>query len=73
MHVAGRDADFVGGTLLYLDERRAYLEKVLSLADRYLATGQDEHNHALLLKSILAAKRAEEHAAALPGAPFPLH
>ena len=33
-----------------------------SLADRFLLTGQDEQTHALLLKAIHAAKRAEESA-----------
>jgi CBS domain-containing protein len=72
MYVGGRDSGFVGKTLLYLDQRRAYLEKVLALADRYLTAGQDEHNHALLLKAVLAAKRAEEHAVAAAAVPFAL-
>ena len=71
-YVAGHDPRSVAKTLLYLDERRAYLEKVLVQADRYLTAGQDEHNHALLLKAVLAAKRADEHAAAAAGAAFPL-
>ncbi len=41
-------------------------------ADRYLVAGQDEHNHAQLLKSILAAKRVDEHAAGTERVPFPL-
>jgi len=72
LYVQGHDPNSVAKTLLYLDERRAYLEKVLVLADRYLTAGQDEHNHALLLKAVFAAKRAEEHAAVASGAPFPL-
>jgi len=72
MYVEGHDPNFVGKTLLYLDQRRAYLEKVLALADRYLTAGQDEHNHALLLKSVLAAKSAEEHAVATAAVPFAL-
>jgi CBS domain-containing protein len=72
LYVQGHDPNAVAKTLLYLDERRAYLEKVLVLADRYLTAGQDEHNHALLLKAVLAAKRAEEHAAVESGVPFPL-
>jgi CBS domain-containing protein len=72
MYVEGHDPGFVGKALLYLEQRRAYLEKVLVLADRYLATGQDEHNHALLLKAVLAAKRAEEHAVAAAGEPLAL-
>ena len=72
MHVEGHDPSHVGKTLLYLDQRRAYLEKVMALADRYLAAGQDEHNHALLLKAVLAAKGAEEHAVAAAAVPFAL-
>ena len=58
--------------LIYLDQRRAYLEKVLGLADRYLVAGQDEFNHAQLLKAILATKRMEEHATGAARVPFPL-
>jgi len=72
MHIEARDPKYLGKTLLYLDQRRAYLEKVLNLADRYLVAGQDEHNHAQLLKAILAAKRAEEHANGTARVPFPL-
>lgn len=72
LHVEARDPKYLGKTLLYLDQRRAYLEKVLALADRYLVAGQDEHNHAQLLKSILAAKRVEEHASGTARVPFPL-
>jgi CBS domain-containing protein len=71
-YVSDRDPRFLGKAFLYLAQRRAYLEKVLTLADRFLRTGQDEHQHALLLKAILAAKRAEEHATQEPKVPFPL-
>jgi hypothetical protein len=72
LHVESRDPRHVGKALLYLDERRRYLEKVLELADRFLLTGQDEQTHALLLKAIHAAKRAEEHATGEARVPFPL-
>jgi CBS domain-containing protein len=72
LHVEARDLKFLGKTLLYLDQRRQFLERVLESADRFLVAGQDEHNHALLLKQILAAKRAEEHAVAEARVPFPL-
>jgi len=72
LHVENRDLRFLGKTLLYLDQRRRYLEKVLELADRLLLSGQDEHVHALLLKAIHAAKRAEEHATGQARTPFPL-
>ena len=72
LHVEERDPRYLGKTLLYLDQRRSSLEKVFTLADRFLRTGQDEQTHALLLKSIHAAKRAEEHATAQARVPFPL-
>jgi CBS domain-containing protein len=72
LHVEARDPRHLGKTLLYLDQRRRYLEKVLALADRFLLTGEDVHVHALLLKAIHAAKRAEEHATGQARVPFPL-
>lgn len=72
LHVEARDPRHLGKALLYLDQRRRYLEKVLELADRFLLTGQDEQTHALLLKAIHAAKRAEEHATGQARVPFPL-
>lgn len=72
LHVEDRDPRYLGKTLLYLAQRTKYLEKVLEQADRFLRAGQDEHNHALLLKAILAAKRVEEHATGQARVPFPL-
>jgi len=72
LHVEARDPRHLGKALLYLDQRCHYLEKVLELADRFLLTGQDERVHALLLKAIHAAKRAEEHATGRARVPFPL-
>lgn len=72
LHVEERDPRYLGKSLLYLDQRRSSLEQVLTLADRFLRTGQDEQTHALLLKSIHAAKRAEEHATGQARVPFPL-
>ena len=72
LHVEARDPRYLGKALLYLDQRRELLEKVLELADRFLRAGQDEHTHAMLLKAIHAAKRAEEHATGEARVPFPL-
>lgn len=72
LHVEARDPKYLGKSFLYLAQRRDFLERVLERADRFLVAGQDEHNHALLLKAILAAKRAEEHAAGAARVPFPL-
>lgn len=71
-YVSDRDSRFLGKGFLYLAQRRAYLEKVFALADRFLRGGQDEHQHAMLLKAILAAKRAEERATQEAKVPFPL-
>jgi len=72
LHVEARDPRYLGKAMLYLDQRRSYLERALELADRFLRAGQDEHAHALLLKAIHAAKRAEEHATGQARVPFPL-
>jgi acetoin utilization protein AcuB len=72
LHVEARDPRFLGKTMLYLEQRNAFLEKVLELSDRFLRSGQDVHVHALLLKATLAAKRAEEHATGQARVPFPL-
>ena len=72
LYVENRDLRFLGKTIRYLDQRRRYLEKVLDLADRFLVSGQDERVHALLLKAIHAAKRAEEHSTGQSRTPFPL-
>ncbi len=72
LHVEARDRRFLGKTMLYLEQRNAYLEQVYELSDRFLRSGQDVHVHALLLKAILAAKRAEEHATGQARVPFPL-
>jgi CBS domain-containing protein len=72
LHVEARDPRFLGKAMRYLDQRRAYLEKVLELADRFLLTGQEEQVHALLLKAIHAAKKVEEHATGDAQVPFPL-
>jgi len=72
LHVEERDPRHLGKALLYLDQRRDYLEKVLELADRFLLSGQEVQVHAQLLKAIHAAKRAEEHATGRARVPFPL-
>lgn len=72
LHVEARDPRFLGKTLLYLAQRAEYLERVQELADRFLRAGQDERVHALLLKAIHAAKRAEEHATGRARVPFAL-
>jgi len=72
LHVEARDPRFLGKTMLYMEQRNGFLEKVFELSDRFLRSGQDVHVHAQLLKAILAAKRAEEHATGQARVPFPL-
>jgi CBS domain-containing protein len=72
LHVEERDTRYLGKTLLYLDQRRDQLEKVLELAYRFLLSGQDVQVHALLLKAIHKANRYEEHATGNARVPFPL-
>ena len=72
LHVEVRDRRYLGKTLLYLEQRNAFLERVYELADRFLLTGQDVQVHSQLLKAIHAAKRAEEHATGQARVPFPL-
>ncbi|MFO1406248.1 MAG: CBS domain-containing protein [Steroidobacteraceae bacterium] len=72
LHVETRDPRYLGKTLLYLEQRNAFLERVFELADRFLLSGQDVQVHSLLLKAIHAAKRAEEHATGRARVPFPL-
>jgi CBS domain-containing protein len=71
MQLNERDPRHLAAALLYLAQRRAYLERVLTLADRFLLAGQDERTHSLLLKAIMAAKRAEELASGTAEAQFP--
>jgi CBS domain-containing protein len=72
LHVEARDPRFLGKVMLYLEQRNGFLEKVFELSDRFLRSGQDVNVHAQLLKAILAAKRAEEHATGQARVPFPL-
>lgn len=58
----GQDAQHLAKTLLYQHERLRHLEEVHLHAVRLVKFGLDEHEHALLLKALDAAKRAEEAA-----------
>lgn len=59
---AGNDPCHLARTVLYQHERLRHLESVLAHAERLVKFGLDEHEHALLLKALDAAKRAEEAA-----------
>lgn len=59
---AGNDTCHLAKTVLYQHERLRHLESVLAHAERLVKFGLDEHEHALLLKALDAAERAEEAA-----------
>ena len=54
----GQDRQGIATALLYLQQRLVLLERVVQIADRYLACGQDDSVHVALLKAIGEAKRA---------------
>lgn len=56
------DPHHLAKTLLYQHERLQHLEAVRRLAERLVNFGQDEHEHALLIKALDAARHAEERA-----------
>lgn len=58
----GTDAHCLAKTVLYQHARLQHLEEVRRLAERLMNFGQDEHDHALLVKALDAARHAEEKA-----------
>lgn len=54
---SGHDGQGIGAALLHLQRRLVLLERVMQLAERYLASGQDHSVHAALLKAVDQAKR----------------
>ena len=54
------DPYYMARSLLYLNGRTEALEKVFEAAVRYMKFGQEEHEHAELLKVIEAARKKEE-------------
>jgi hypothetical protein len=59
---ADADVHHLAKTILYQHERLQHLEAVRRLAERLINFGQDEHEHALLVKALDAARHAEERA-----------
>lgn len=51
---SGHDSYFIGKALLNSHYRLEQLEKVLALTESYLKFGQDEQEHARLVKAIAA-------------------
>ena len=62
VHAAGEDRHFLAKTFLYQHERLQHLEEVRQLAERLVRFGQDEHEHARLVRALESARRAEERA-----------
>lgn len=59
MREQGEDPHFLAKCLLNLNYRIKHLERVLGATERYLHSGLAEHNHAELVRTIEAYKRAE--------------
>ena len=59
MREQGEDPHFVARTLLNLNYRGRYLEKVCETAERYLNTGLEPGLHSELVKAIAAYKEAD--------------
>ena len=60
MHVSGQDPECMAQSLLYLNQRVRILEQVFDAANAYMRFGQDEREHAVLLKALEAAREQEE-------------
>jgi len=57
----GEDTDFLAKSLLNTNYRLDYMEKVFHAAEKYVLFGQDETNHALLVRAIEHARRQERY------------
>jgi hypothetical protein len=57
-----RDERFLAKSLLYQHARLEQLEEVRRRAERLVNLGQDEHEHAQLIRALEAARKAEERA-----------
>ena len=55
----GEDSHYMAQTLLYFQRRLEVLEKVEEAASHYLLFGQEEREHAVLLKAVEAARDQE--------------
>ncbi|NOY66958.1 MAG: hypothetical protein GXP13_06070 [Gammaproteobacteria bacterium] len=59
MRESGEDPDFISKSLLYLYQRVNKLEKVFNASSQYMHFGQEEHEHAVLLKALESARELE--------------
>jgi hypothetical protein len=64
MRESGNDPHYVARTLLNLNYRVRYLEKVLEAAEYYLR-GEDAHAHTVLEEAIERARAEDRHTAGL--------
>ena len=60
MREQGEDSHFLAKSLLSLNYRMRYLQRVLQAADTFLHYGQEAKLHGELLRAIEDAKRVEE-------------
>ncbi|MEH6471063.1 MAG: hypothetical protein V7752_07425 [Halopseudomonas sp.] len=65
MRERGHDPHFVAKALLNSQYRLERLEEVIKLADHYLKAGQDEQNHARLVRAIEHYHQLEERTEAV--------
>jgi hypothetical protein len=59
MREADEDPCYLAKSTQYLNRRVNVLEDVFEAANKYIHFGQEEREHAILLKAIQAAKRQE--------------
>jgi len=62
MRASDDDPQCLSKSLIYLYNRVEVLEKVFAAANQYMRFGQEEHEHAVLLQAIEAARRSEDQA-----------
>lgn len=55
------DPHHLAGALLYLHRRNGFLEKVFHAAELYMRFGQEEREHAELIRAIEEARSQEQH------------
>ena len=61
MRENGEDPHHIAKALLNINYRMEAMHRLLQAADKYLHFGQQEREHAVLLRAIEAAKLAEDH------------
>lgn len=60
MREQGDDPDYLSKSLLYLHNRVEKLDQAFNAANQYMRFGQEEHEHAELLKALEVVRKQEE-------------